>query len=109
MVVTGEYRRIPANGRCQSDRGGQDAQHFLNFFPLPHGHGSFRPTFDLGAGSEAEVPRSVAATPDSSRSDYHSPPKLIFVFCRNTVDRRDKLLRSSLRLSKSPNTPTSRS
>jgi hypothetical protein len=20
-------------------------QHFLNFFPLPHGHGSFRPTF----------------------------------------------------------------
>jgi hypothetical protein len=20
------------------------AQHFLNFFPLPHGHGSFRPT-----------------------------------------------------------------
>jgi hypothetical protein len=22
-------------------------QHFLNFFPLPHGHGSFRPTFCL--------------------------------------------------------------
>ena len=22
-------------------------QHFLNFFPLPHGHGSFRPTLFL--------------------------------------------------------------
>jgi len=22
-------------------------QHFLNFLPLPHGHGSFRPTFGI--------------------------------------------------------------
>jgi hypothetical protein len=73
-------------GRCQSDGvGGQDAQHFLNFFPLPHGHGSFRPTFGLAVGADGEVPRSVAATFDSSLRDNPSPPKLIFVFCRKTV------------------------
>jgi len=25
--------------------GGRQPQHFLNFFPLPHGQGAFRPTF----------------------------------------------------------------
>jgi len=25
-----------------------DSQHFLNFFPDPHGHGSFLPTFSMG-------------------------------------------------------------
>src|SRR5579863_1020125 len=73
-------------GRRQSDRvGDQDAQHFLNFFPLPHGHGSFRPTFVLAAGTEGEVPRSLAATFDSSLRGNPSPPKLIVVVRRKTV------------------------
>jgi hypothetical protein len=54
-------------GGCQSDGvGGQDAQHFVNFFPLPHGQGSFRPTFGLAVGADGKVPHSVATTFDSS-------------------------------------------
>ena len=46
--------------------GGQEPQHFLNFFPLPHGHGSFRPTFGLPVVTDEGVPRSMVATFDSS-------------------------------------------
>ena len=31
-------------GVCRADRAQLAPQHFLYFFPLPHGHGSFRPT-----------------------------------------------------------------
>src|SRR5664279_1731500 len=60
-------------------------QHFLNFFPLPHGHGSFRPTLGLPAIAGEEVPRSSAVTFDSSPRGSPSPPKLIFVVWRKTV------------------------
>jgi hypothetical protein len=59
----------------------------LNFFPLPPGHGSFRPTFGLAAGTDGEVPRSMAATFDSSLRGNPSPPKLIFVTGRADTQR----------------------
>src|SRR5437773_10409234 len=39
-------------------------QQFLYFFPLPHGHGSFRPTF----GKERRIGRSIDTSPDPSPS-----------------------------------------
>src|SRR5438105_15945229 len=39
-------------------------QQFLYFFPLPHGHGSFRPTF----GKERLIGRSIDTSPDASPS-----------------------------------------
>ena len=44
-------------------------QHFLNFFPLPHGHGSFRPTFCLLVVTCGEDTRRRTATFGSSLSD----------------------------------------
>src|SRR6516164_1584550 len=40
-AVSVSVRRGGADGRLQAP------QHFLNFFPLPHGHGSLRPVFCL--------------------------------------------------------------
>lgn len=54
-----------------------DPQHFLNFFPLPHGHGSFRPTLFLPTLTGDDFPRTIAATFDSSLRGSPSPPKLI--------------------------------
>ena len=37
-----------------------DPQHFLNFLPLPHGHGTLRTTFVLFAGvGRSDAPGSV--------------------------------------------------
>src|SRR5687768_12095263 len=50
--------------------------HFLNFFPEPHGHGSFRPTLDqsagatgaLAAGFSDRAPRPAPTTTGSGRA-----------------------------------------
>src|SRR5215218_2239069 len=48
LLVRAEHARRPRRvGRAWLARGTQAAApwHFLYFLPLPHGHGSFRPTF----------------------------------------------------------------
>ena len=72
-------------GRQSDCVGRQYPQHFLNFLPLPHGQGSFRPTLGLRTLTGGDVPRIMAATLDSSLRGNPSPPKSIFVFCRKTV------------------------
>jgi len=46
-----------------------DPQHFLNFFPLPHGHGSFRPTLFLPT-----LPGDDFPAPYPSTQRYKSLP-----------------------------------
>src|ERR1700722_14895175 len=56
-------------------------QHFLNFLPLPHGHGSLRPTFRHGFtspppafhghGEAASSASSSSSSASSSAASYH--------------------------------------
>jgi hypothetical protein len=41
-------------------------QHFLNFFPLPQGHGSFRPTFTSGTDEDLPAPGETLQVPVAS-------------------------------------------
>ncbi len=45
-------------------------QHFLYFFPLPHGQGAFRPTFVLWEGSEGSASCSASVAIDRPRWAY---------------------------------------
>jgi hypothetical protein len=42
-------RRLPHIAPCNDGSTCVSRQHFLNFLPLPHGHGSFRPIFLHGS------------------------------------------------------------
>ena len=52
--------------------GGHCPQHFLYFFPLPHGHGSLRPTLSLTAGA-TRGPRLLAMSCRSYTAHSASP------------------------------------
>jgi hypothetical protein len=47
-------------------------QQFLYFFPLPQGHGSFRPTF----GIERRIGRSIETSPAPSPSPSAATPAI---------------------------------
>jgi hypothetical protein len=47
-------------------------QQFLYFFPLPQGHGSFRPTF----GIERRIGRSIETSPAPSPSPSAAMPAI---------------------------------
>ncbi len=63
------------------------SQHFLNFFPLPHGQGSFRPTLILQAAvhpacppePESRPPEATEGTPPRPPGRCRSPPPGLFL------------------------------
>src|SRR5690242_1578370 len=71
--VVGQALRLPATEAVALQIAAEDSgasghatrpQQFLNFFPLPHGHGSLRPTF----GNERRTGRSIDTSPAPSPS-----------------------------------------
>ncbi len=77
--------REGAGGQCEGRRwSGQAPQHFLNFLPLPQGHGSFRPAFCLVTGfvgASLNMPDRF----DISLRGSPAPPKFTCVFWRGTL------------------------
>ena len=68
----------PGINHCFAVYFGPWPQHFLYFFPLPQGQGSFRPTFDpVGrAGTDAGIDREgvcVALEPCNDEDSFHRP------------------------------------
>ncbi len=60
-------------------------QHFLNFFPLPQGHGSLRPTLNrASAGRDGKVDRECA-----EKTEHRKSP-LTALYSGNAEFARDK-------------------
>src|ERR1035441_6741209 len=55
------------------------AQHFLNFFPLPHGHGSFRPTVIFHPFGRTSVMRCGEPTNDTQQKPYAAVASITLV------------------------------
>src|SRR6266403_4903815 len=52
--------------QCRHDRYATRPQQFLYFFPLPHGHGSLRPTFGIERRTGKSIDTSPAPSPSPS-------------------------------------------
>src|SRR5437870_4415644 len=71
-------------GMLKSNPDGYSRQHFLYFFPLPQGQGSFRPTFvaafglsDRGGSGLKHAHQSIAATGSSMSMVVWQPSAVI--------------------------------
>jgi hypothetical protein len=74
-----------------------EPQHFLNFFPMPHGHGALRPTVTARPGRPDDCPFSARITSGNRSSGRPSSPKSIVVVSRSAAGPSSSSARSRRR------------
>jgi hypothetical protein len=71
---------------------GRRPQHFVYFFPLPHGQGSFRPTFDpvegAGMGDGVDFEDACAVLESCNTEDWFHRPQYEMLSAVSVIGRK---------------------